>query len=344
MAVFWDFASLHQKDPMRWDPCVLEKDEKLTESQRKLKAGYEESRGADESAAFHTALKTMHIWYAHRCTTVYFLTRLPMGWEHIKTYHLRGWPTFEHRLSALVKCFRLKVAGWTLCMDLGSESQEATQAMPTAGNDFSLEVTTKQFTNNSDSTVVATLYSECASEVLKSMEDQDYEGCTISPAGAKALGGALQLCINLRSIDLRSTQLNDLCMANMCERLEAGMLSRLINLSLNNNFITRHGLEAFSEALTLGAMPNLRKLDLERNPLGTAQPLIHAFGNGAAMRLCHLDVSHTGLQDDDAIGFTELLDRGRLHALRALRVTGNDFSSNAHAELRSSLVCSGATD
>ncbi len=77
--VFFDFASLHQKD----------------------EAG---ERSASERAAFGAALGTMGEWYAHKLLTTYVINSMPPGWgDAAKPYEQRGWTTFESSVSALLK-------------------------------------------------------------------------------------------------------------------------------------------------------------------------------------------------------------------------------------------------
>ena len=75
--VFYDYASLHQKDPKG-------------------------ERTEDEKAAFGAALSAMGTWYAHALTTTVALDKLPAGWE-TTAYSDRGWPTFESAVSQLFK-------------------------------------------------------------------------------------------------------------------------------------------------------------------------------------------------------------------------------------------------
>ena len=142
MGVFWDWASIFQKDHHLFDASETpeakaegaERAAFLTE----LKAGtkhyggqaYEESRSPREKEAFDYALKnTMDLWYAHQCTTVIFVTKLP-PWFSGRTYDERGWTFFERCCAELIKPSqpfvfaneedRGKGAGtnlWHLCID-----------------------------------------------------------------------------------------------------------------------------------------------------------------------------------------------------------------------------------
>ena len=104
MGVFWDWASLYQKDPALWAPCcggpTFVAPEARTAEQAAAAAAYESSRTASEKEGFDFALdKTMDLWYAHQGTTVYMLTKLPEGSTREVGYSASGWTTYE-RCSA----------------------------------------------------------------------------------------------------------------------------------------------------------------------------------------------------------------------------------------------------
>jgi len=68
MAVFWDWASLSQKDPKLWHPCCVKEDEELqTEEERALVTQYHQSRSDEETEGFKYALhQTMDLWWVDR--------------------------------------------------------------------------------------------------------------------------------------------------------------------------------------------------------------------------------------------------------------------------------------
>ena len=103
MGVFLDWCSIYQKDPALFD--AAETPEAKAEGAERaafvadLKAGrafyggvaYEESRTAEQKAAFRRALHdTMDVWYAHQMIVTVFVTRLPAGFSG-RTYEDRGW-------------------------------------------------------------------------------------------------------------------------------------------------------------------------------------------------------------------------------------------------------------
>ena len=67
MAVFWDWASLSQKDPKLWRPCSLKDEELQTEEERALVTQYHQSRSDEETEGFKYALhQTMDLWWVAR--------------------------------------------------------------------------------------------------------------------------------------------------------------------------------------------------------------------------------------------------------------------------------------
>jgi len=91
VGVFWDWASLSQKDPNLWRPCCLKDRELRTEEENALVTQYDESRGEEETEGFRYALhQTMDLWYSHQNTFAYKLTRLPKGCERGRTIEVQG--------------------------------------------------------------------------------------------------------------------------------------------------------------------------------------------------------------------------------------------------------------
>eukprot|EP00966_Prymnesium_polylepis_P036042 836009-Prymnesium_polylepis.1 len=104
MAVFWDWLSMHQKDPALFDASETpeakpEGPERAAfiedlKAKRKFFGGeqYELSRPVEEKESFNVALKeTMDLWYAHQLTSLYMLTKLPEGSQRTTGYDESGW-------------------------------------------------------------------------------------------------------------------------------------------------------------------------------------------------------------------------------------------------------------
>lgn len=63
---------------------------------------HQRPRTHEEEQAFHRAMDSMHLWYAHQGTRVWTLSRVPKGAECAMPYGDRGWPLFERAVSEMV--------------------------------------------------------------------------------------------------------------------------------------------------------------------------------------------------------------------------------------------------
>ena len=86
MGVFFDWASLFQKDPEEWTPAVLVAEEKRTKDQQDAAKRYHDSRNPNEEKIFKFAMGTLDLWYAHAKTTVVLLTELPKKLHRCKSH------------------------------------------------------------------------------------------------------------------------------------------------------------------------------------------------------------------------------------------------------------------
>lgn len=135
--VFYDYASLHQKDP---------------DTGEKSEA---------EIAAFAAALNTMGTWYAHKLSSTFALDVLPPGWG-TTPYSERGWTTFEAAVSALAK--ETINTSWTKHVRAsvtGRQGEGSTRPPPLHPEAFAATLARKAFTNGkSDCELVAGLYAD----------------------------------------------------------------------------------------------------------------------------------------------------------------------------------------
>ena len=143
MGFFWDWCSLHQKDangkrtPAEWE-------------------------------CFKRALKNMALWYAHRGTMVYYLTRQVTPGI---LYSERGWTSFERSCAELAKDKRMftKLPEWDMCVDIASDAPSAAPSRrpPMSPEIFAEQLAQKKFTTTADKSVVVELYSRTALSVLR---------------------------------------------------------------------------------------------------------------------------------------------------------------------------------
>jgi len=156
--------SIYQKDPALFDeketPLAKPEGAERVAFQEDLKAGrahyggeaYDKSRSAAETEGFRYALhETMDLWYAHQGTTVYMLTKLPVGSSRKVGYADSGWTTYERCSAEQIKKFYMQYAKWSLVLDLGVASEQQQQrGWPVGPDDFDVLVEDKVFTNGSD--------------------------------------------------------------------------------------------------------------------------------------------------------------------------------------------------
>ncbi len=239
MGVFWDWASLYQKDPRLFEASETP-DAKPAGAEREafaaaLKAGrsfyggaaYEASRSEDEKAAFRCALhETMDLWYAHQGTTVYMVTQLPKGTRRKVGYEDSGWTTYERRSAEQIKSSSLTYGSWKLVLDISASSDARTDARghsisaqqksrkwPLDPGGFDELIESKQFTNGADKGVVKALFRKMSEGQLGTAEKLGFTHMgKMSPPTVRdmeQLGRCLSLCRRLKLCNLVQAGLTD---------------------------------------------------------------------------------------------------------------------------------------
>ena len=287
MGVFWDWASIYQKDPTLFDesetpnakPEGPERDAFIAglkaEPSTNFYGGeaYDKSRTPDEIEGFRYALhQTMDLWYAHQGTAVYMLTQLPDGSARKVGYADSGWTTYERCSAEQIKKFSLLAVQWKLVLDLGvGADQERQRAWPVGPDDFDTLVEEKVFTNGSDLGAVKTLYRKMSIAQLGGIEELDFDGMPPpSIEEARRLGGCLTLCDRLKDLWLSETCMSDEACVALFRCIGGGALPELEKLYLYTNQIGDAGCAALAEALGSGAMPKLKELYITGNQIGDA--------------------------------------------------------------------------
>ena len=304
MGVFFDWASLFQKDPRLWTPAELVAEEKRTEDQRREAERYRDSRTQAQAQAVKVALGTLDLWYAHSKTTVLLLTelpeKLPESFDKKRTYKSRGWTMFERCSAELGKTFHLQQAGWTLVIDLG-EQRAALRRLPTTPERMEELMQECSFTNGADQAQVLALYKRTARAVLGGVKELSFFGMRLDPKdpwrSPERLGHALNFCVNLKKLDLIFTGLTDEHLASVSGVLSSDALPQLEQLFLGFNHLGPRGIEALGSALVSGVAPGLKVMLLSANDFG--------------------DV---GLQS-----FAAIIAMGMARELQLVELSGNDF-------------------
>ena len=317
MGVFFDWASLFQKDPELWTEAELVAEEKRTEDQRRAAELYRESRTQAQGLATKFALDhTMDLWYAHSKTTVVLLTELPKklpdSFDAKRTYESRGWTTFERCSAELCKTFRLQQAGWPLVIDLGKK-RAALRRLPTTPERMEELMEKCSFTNGADRVEVLDKYKKTARAVLGGVKELSFFGIPFDPEdpwrSPERLGQALNFCVNLKKLDLNFTGLTGEHLASISGVLSSSALPQLEQLFFGFNHLGPRGIEALGSALVSGVAPGLKVMLLTANDFGDAglQSFATFIANGMAPKLKMVELSGNNFGDAGAFALADAL-------------------------------------
>jgi hypothetical protein len=350
MGVFFDWASLFQKDPRLWTPAELVPEEKRTEDQRRAAELYRESRTQAQAQAVKVALDhTMDLWYAHSKTTVVLLTELPKSlpksFGAIRTYDSRGWTTYERCTAELGKTVRLQQAGWPLVIDLGKQ-RAALRRLPTTPERMGKLLQERSFTNGADRAPVLALYEKTARAVLGGVKELSFVGFPFDPKdpwrSPEQLGQVLNFCVNLKRLDLNFTGLTEDHLASISGVLSSRALPQLEQLFLGFNHLGPRGVEALGSALISGVALGLKVMFLVGNDFGDAglQSFAAFIAMGMAPELQYVDLSGNDIGDAGAIALADAL---RLRLARCECKVGTFFMvAFNHMGMRGRLALSAA--
>jgi hypothetical protein len=314
VGVFFDWASLFQKDPRMWTPAELIAEEKRTEDQRRAAERYRDSRTEAQAQAVKFALGTLDLWYAHAKTTVVLLTelpeKLPTSFDAIRSYDSRGWTTYERCSAELCKAFRLQKAGWPLVIDLGKK-RAALRRLPTTPKRMEELFKKCSFTNGADRAQVLALYKKTARAVLGGVKELSFFGIPFDPMdpwhSPERLGQALNFCVYLKRLDLNFTGLTDEHLASISGVLSKGALPQLEQLFVGFNNLGPRGIEALGSALVSGVAPGLKVMLLSGNDLGDAglQSFAAFIAMGMAPELQFVELFGNDIGDGGAVALAD---------------------------------------
>jgi len=205
-AVFYDYASLHQKDEHG-------------------------ERTPAEAAAFGAALDKMGSWYGHRLSTTFSMSVLPEGWG-ATPYADRGWTTFERAVSALVKPSSLQ--SWRRLADPAVARKADRRAgryrePPMEPREFAARLARKVFTNGkSDCELVAGLYADTLAGALGGAENLEFRSCGWGDEEVERLAAVLHLAKRAQGLYLDSNpRIGARGLGALAARLREGAAPRL---------------------------------------------------------------------------------------------------------------------
>ena len=218
VGVFWDWASLYQKDPALFDEAETPAAKPMVEIPFYGGEAYEKRRSPEQIKAFRNALHNMDLWYSHEWTTVWTLRKLPEGCTTRKaSYEDSGWTTYEWASAELVKQVDRVV---DVYRDEGRTEEHDTRRWPIGPDDFEVLIKEKIFTNGADAAVVAALYRKMSSTQLRSTKKLNFYGMRMGTVSdAQRLGRCLNLCRRLVILDLTATGLRP----DKCKELFSAM-------------------------------------------------------------------------------------------------------------------------
>jgi hypothetical protein len=377
MGVFFDWASLFQKDPRMWTTAEDVPEDERTEDQRRAAERYRDSKTEAQAQATKFALDhTMDLWYAHAKTTVVLLTELPKKLPKSfdananRTYDSRGWTTYERCSAELCKTFRLQQAGWPLVIDLMSpdclphqsdclphqagwplvidlgKQRAALRRLPTTPERMEELFKKCSFTNGADKPKVLEQYKKTARAVLGGVKELSFFGIPFDPKdpwrSPERLGQALNFCVNLKRLDLNFTGLTDEHLASISGVLSSRALPQLEQLFLGFNHLGPRGVEGLGSALVSGVAPGLKVMILLGNDLGDAglQSFAAFIAMGMAPELQLVSLAGNNFGDAGAVA---LADAVRLRLANGECKVGTIFVVGVnHVGMRGRLALSAA--
>lgn len=227
--VFYDFASIHQKDPVT------------------------NKRTDEENKIFKVALKSVNKLYAHRLATTYALDVLPRQWRETKTpYDERGWPHFEASASALIKeAHPCTWARHVRLSEMGRQGADSQRVAPVHPEAFAATLALKEITNGADCEILADLYADALEGAFGTAEDLIYSRAGWDDDDIADLARALDLARRATVLDVSE---NDAITADGWRALahaiaagSAGSLKR-ISVTIGRSARQKSGVEVLRQA------------------------------------------------------------------------------------------------
>ena len=274
VAIFFDWTSLCQKDPVLFDDMETPNAQPTEEARnafledlrvgRKYFGGkaYQKSRSGPAQACFNSALCRMEVWYASSLTTVLLMTA-QRAESSTLAYQLRGWTNFERACAMLAKA-GVSRGFWPTLIDASRTDSTCKRFAPLTPDLMSALLADKHFTNGADREFVLQLYVRTANVVIGSAEELRFDGLGWDDAQLAVLCEWLPQCTSIRELALYRNKLTDEGLKTLVKAMEMNcVLQKLEALYLWGNMITASGSAVLAHALEAGALPSLKKLTLD---------------------------------------------------------------------------------
>jgi len=176
----------------------------------------QEPRSESDFATYRRALEHVSLWYVHRNTEVWLLSRVP----HAEVpYCARGWTSFEEALCSLIKAPDTVLDFGRLPIHIYSDPHRyswqdvlrgcrARRKPPVQPEFFSADLLCKKFSVLTDRDFVSLAYRKAFHQVLCCSEQLSYARSEWGDREANQLAGILHLCEHLQELDLRGNDIS----------------------------------------------------------------------------------------------------------------------------------------
>ena len=255
-----------------------------------------------------TARADMDIWYAHSMTTVVLLTDTP---ANTPPFYKRGWPTLESHISRWLKTRRADLWDPVIEVPAGGRTNSTP---PMDAETFKELLGTLAVRQPRDREVLLDLYNRALTRTFSRIEILRYDRSGWGSAELETLAASLM----------------------MCQRVTA--------LHLEHNVFGGDGLLALVGAVSRGALPILRELNLAHNQsVNDWRPGLLALAEAVSPRTLALSRLQLLCLDDCRIGhhafffFCRSIRRGALPALTKLSIDGNQVENSGIEPLAQAL-------
>lgn len=293
---------------------------------------YQEPRSAEQHVAFERGMRNVSLWYAHRETQVWLLTKVPEG---VRPYTERGWPTMERAVSQL-----LTPVDKVLDMGFFERGKDWPQAIqncravlrpPRVPDGFAADLQAKVFTKGMDQSLVEKQYRQTFQDIMGSSESLDFSCLQWGDVEAQCLAEAIPLCDRLEQLDLTENKMGDSGTCRIAYAIACCL--RLRELRIGCNKIADKG--AVELASVLPCCRRLQKLDLTRNLIADsgAEQLAKAIPH--CPQLQELDLSGNEIGEGGAAKLAEAIPYCK--RLERLGLFENEISNCGAARLAAAL-------
>jgi Ran GTPase-activating protein (RanGAP) involved in mRNA processing and transport len=318
---------------------------------------YQESRVPEEQKLFEQSLRHVGIWFAHRETYVWLLSRTP---DFVRPFEDRGWTTFERALSKMItpldKVLDISKVDrscidWQRTVEI-CKLNGSTPPLPEALVNV---LRLKFFSKLSDQPLVEKIYRRTFEDVMGSIPSLSLASACVDDDEASRLAQTLPRLERLECLDLRKNRLSDrgakqlAIVFTSCLRLKFIALSenkisdkgavelatalpscrRLEQLDLARNLIGDHGAEKLAGAIPQCAL--LMELDLSDNEIGEAGAVRLAFALPFCKRLSLLGLFENQISNEGAEHLAAALPQCRV--LQELNLGRNEIGDTGARKL-----------